>query len=190
LSKDPFEARRVGFEAEYFQKKDAELVDKLKKIFHKKLEKDELRKSTGIHDERVLDTLLELNVSSNLLAAFELYPLVEVAWADGGVDEREQAAALAAAEKHGIAAGSPAHAMLADLLKNRPRADMRKAWNLFAEELRRTLTPRQLDVFREDLLAYARSVATASGGLLNIAFAVGASEREALKSIERALTPE
>ncbi len=190
MTKDAFESRRVAFEEDYFQKKDAQLVAKLKQVFHRKLAKEELREATGIVDEAVLDTLVELNLNSNLLAAFELYPLIELAWADGGVDERERSAVLAAAAEHGIEARSSAYAMLENALGGKPRPDMRKAWHLYAAELRKVLTQPELETFRNDLLEYARRVAVASGGLLNIAFTTGAGEKEVLKTIERALTPD
>ncbi len=40
----------------------------------------------------------------------------------------------------------------------------------FAAELRKTLTPKELDGFRADLLRYAKTVAEASGGILGIVF--------------------
>lgn len=190
MTKDAFESRRVAFEAEYFRKKDAQLVAKLKQVFHRKLAKTELALATGINDEAVLDTLVELNLSSNLLAAFELYPLIELAWADGNVDERERNAVLAAAAQHGIDAQSPAYVMLDNALRGRPRPDMRKAWHLYASELCKVLTQPELETFRNDLLEYARSVAAASGGLLNLAFTTGATEKEVMKTIERALSPD
>lgn len=188
MTKDAFEARRVAFEEEYFRKKDAQLVDKLKGVFHKSRTKDELRAATGIVDEEVLDTLVDLNLNTNLLAAFELYPLIEVAWADGGVDERERHAVLAAADRHGVAEGSPAYVMLDNALSSQPRPDAAKAWYLFANELCNVLSNAELDRFRSDLLEYAHSVAAASGGLLSVAFSVTSSEKEVLRNIERALT--
>ena len=41
----------------------------------------------------MLDTLMALNVDKGTFAAFALYPLVEVAWADGKVDDKERAGA-------------------------------------------------------------------------------------------------
>jgi len=188
VTKDAFEARRVAFEEEYFRKKDAQLIDKLKAVFHKSRTKEELRQATGIADEAVLDTLVGLNVNADLLAAFELYPLIEVAWADGGVDERERLAVLDAADRHGVVKGSAAYAMLDDALRSKPRPDAAKAWYLFAEELRNVLSAAELERFRDDLMEYARTVAASTGGLLSIAFSVTSSEKEVLRKIESALT--
>ena len=98
MAKDPFEERRKSFEEQYFQKKDAQLVDRLKAVFHKKIDKEAIRQTTGITDERLLDDLVEMGLNGELISAFKLYPLVEVAWADGKVDRREIRAVLDAAK--------------------------------------------------------------------------------------------
>ena len=189
-TKDSFEARRKALEEAYFRKKDAQLVDKLKAVFHRTVDRESIRQTTGITDERVLDNLVELSLSGEMMAAFRLYPLIEVAWADGGVDEREVRAVLAAIEEHGIPRGSRPHVMLENALKNRPGEDSRKAWYMYAEELRKILNPEELTTFRNDLLDHARRIAAASGGLLSVAFQVSTNERKVLEAIKRALTPD
>jgi len=188
MDKDAFEERRKAFEEEYFKKKDAQLVDRLKAVFHRKLDKEGIRKATGITSERVLDSLVQLSLSGEMMAAFKLYPLVEVAWADNVVDEREIRAVLEAAHDHGIVRGSAAHTLLETALKDRPNEDARKAWYNYAEELRKTLSPQELTTFRQDLLEYARRVAKASGGIFNMVFQVSHNEHRVLKAIEKALT--
>lgn len=190
MTKDPFHARGKQIEEEYFRKKDAHLVDKLKSVFHKKMDKETIRKETGITEERLLDVLLELNLNGESMAAFKLYPLVEIAWADGHVDEREAHAVLSAAEHHGLGRGSAPYALLENALKNRPRDDSRKAWYMYATELRKVLNEKELKTFRDDLVEDARRVAEASGGLLNLAFTVSGNERKVLDAIKRALTHE
>ena len=190
MTKDLFDARRKQMEEEYFRKRDAQLVDKLKAVFHKKIDKETIRQTTGITDERLLDNLVALNLRGDVMSAFRLYPLVEIAWADGEVDERETRAVLAAAEHHGLAPGSPPYALLENALKNRPRDASRKMWYLYAAELCKALNPQELETFRNDLLEDARRVAEASGGILNMAFTVSGNERKVLDAIKRALTHE
>jgi hypothetical protein len=117
---DAFERRRRSFEAEYFSRKEAHLVNKLKEVFSKKIDKEKVRKATGIKNERLLDNLVTLNVSGELLAAFNLLPLVEVAWADGAVDEREVRALMAALEQQGILPGTPAYSRMEFAIKTGP----------------------------------------------------------------------
>lgn len=186
--KTAFERRERAFEAEFFSRKNAELIDKLKLVFHKKIDKQSIRDATGVTDEQLLDQLVELNLDGELMVAFNLLPLVEVAWADGEADEREIHAALSTAEQHGIGRGSKAYALLETHLRKGTSKDGRKIWFYYAETLRKTLSPSQLEQFRKDLLDDCWRVAEASGGLLNLAFKVAASERKVIHAVEQALT--
>ena len=118
--KTAFERRERAFEAEYFSRKDAELIDKLKLVFHKRIDKQSIRDATGVTDEQLLDQLVELNLDGELMAAFNLLPLIEVAWADGQVSDREVRAVLSAAEQHGMQRGSKGYAMLEWRLREGP----------------------------------------------------------------------
>ena len=185
---DAFERRRRSFEAEYFSRKEAQLVSKLKQVFERKVDKEGVRKATGIKSERLLEALVALNLSGDLMAAFNLLPLVEVAWADGAVDEREVRAMMTALEQQGILAGTPAYARMEFAIKHGPDPEAKKVWYLYAQELKNTLSARELAEFRQDILETARTVANVSGGLLNIAFTVSPNEQRVLDAVEKALT--
>ena len=182
------ERRERWFEAQYFSRKDAELIDKLKLVFHKRIDKQSIRETTGVTDEALLDRLVDLNLDGELMAAFNLLPLIEIAWADGDVDDREMHAVLSAAEQLGIGPGSTAYEMLQTRLREGPSKDARKLWFHYAETLRKTLNAKELERFRKDLLDACRRVAETSGGLLNVAFTVSANEKKVLEAVERALT--
>jgi len=186
--KGVFERRGKAFEAEYFSRKEAELVDKLKDVFRKKVDKQSIIDATGVTDEQLLDRLVELNLSGELMAAFNIMPVVEIAWADGAVDEREVKAVLSAAEQLGILRGSKAYAMLETRLREGPVKEARKIWYYYAEALKKTLSPAELAQFRSDLLDVCWRVAEASGGLLNLVFTASANEKRVIEAVERALT--
>lgn len=186
--KSALERRERAFEAEYFSRKDAELVNKLKAVFHKKVDKQSIRDATGVTDEALLDRLVELNLDGELMAAFNILPIVEVAWADGDVDDREFRAVLQAAEQHGLHPGGKAYAMLETRLREGPSRDARKLWFHYAEALRKTLGRVQLERFRKDLVETCWRIAETSGGVLNLAFKVSANERKVIEAVERALT--
>lgn len=185
---DSFAARRLGLETEYFHKKDADLVGKLKKVFDRKLDREELRKATGIKSDEVLDRLLAVNAKGELLLAFRLYPLVEIAWADRKVDKREAQAVIDAAIKLGVPPKSAALAAIQEWITRGPTEDGRSAWYMFARELQKTLTRDELHKFRDELVAGAKAVAGASGGILGVAFEISNKEQKVLDSIARALT--
>ena len=188
-SSDAFEGRRAGFEADYFHKKDAQLVAKLKSVFNRDQDREELRKSTGITNDEVLDRLAAVNAKGELLLVFRLYPLVEIAWADGKIDPKEARAVVDAAVKFGIPPTSAALKTLEDWLERGPTADGRTAWFAFAGELRKTLNAEELKNFKDDLMNGATAVAKASGGFLGMGFEVSPAEKKVLEKVADALTP-
>jgi hypothetical protein len=153
------------------------------------LDKESIRRATGMTDEALLDRFAELHLNGELMAAFQLYPLVEIAWSDGSLDENEAQAVLRAAVQHGLQRGTRTYAMLGERLRKGPDPSARKIWFLYAAELEKVLSPSELESFRKDLVEFARGVAVSSGGILNLAFNVSGVERRMLAEIEKALTP-
>jgi uncharacterized tellurite resistance protein B-like protein len=188
MTDDAFHRRRKGFEAEFFAKRDQALIEKLRAALEREHPRETLKQLTGIQDDAVVDTLVGLHVDRDTLAAFALYPLVEVAWADGAVDERERAAFLTAAAEHGLDPGSPGHEALREFLKESPREEARKAWFAWAAELRAKLDPAECRKVKEALLKHARAVAEASGGILGLGSRVSAGEQRVLSRIAEAFT--
>jgi uncharacterized tellurite resistance protein B-like protein len=186
MSKDPLDQRRKALEEEFFAKREQTLVAKLRSTLEQEQPRETLKKLTGITNDACIDTLVALHVDRDTLAAFALYPLVEVAWADGRVDEAERQAFLQAAAEHGVAADSPAHAALREFLKETPREDARKAWFAWARELRDRLGAEERRELRDGLLKLARSVAEASGGILGLGRRISAAEQQILDKIEAA----
>ena len=188
MTKDIFKARALYLEEEYHRKKDFALLEKLKTVFHKKIDKESIRRATGVTNEQLLDRLVEMQLDGDMMKAFQLYPLVEIAWADGDLSEAEARSVLAAGEKEGIARGSRAYHRLEERLRNGPDPEARKVWFLYAEELKKILSPPELDKFRKDLLERARGIVVATGHLERLVLNVG-GERKVLAAMERALTP-
>jgi hypothetical protein len=184
---DAFESRRNSLEERYFHNKDAELIRKLNAVFDAKRDREALRAATGITSEEVLDRMMAVNARGEMLTAFNLLPLVEIAWADGPYEPREAEGVITAAMHHGVPADSAALAQLKTWLRH-PDPQAQNAWYAYAAELRKTLTPAQLDAFRDDLLQTARRIAESSGGILSTFFRVSRGERAVLKRITDALT--
>lgn len=184
---DAFEARRNSFEEAYFRKKDAELVEKLRNVFQAQRERDDLKRATGITSDEVLDRLMAVQVRGEMLTAFKLLPLVEIVWADGGCDKREADAVIRAAVRYGVPADSAALERIKEWIERGPDPEARKAWYMYAQELRKVLSPAELKTFRDDLLEMARGIASLSGGILYTFFSVSHNEKTVLKKITEAL---
>ena len=188
VAKDPFEERRKGLEEEFFSKREQQLVAKLRSTLEKERPRETLKQLTGIEDEAVLDTLVALHVDRDTMAAFALYPLVEVAWADGHVDETERQAFLKAAADHGLPVDSPGHDALREFLKTTPREEARKAWFAWTKQLNARLSVDERHKLRDALVKHARIVAEASGGILGLGRRISAAEQKILDKIESVFT--
>jgi hypothetical protein len=140
-----------------------------------------------VTNEELLERMVEIQVNGEMMDAFQLYPLIEIAWADGDLSESEARSVLAAGEEHGIKPGTKAYEMLQQRLRRGPDPEVRKIWFLYANELRKSLSPAELDTFRTDLLDRARAVVAATGHLERLLIDVG-GERRILAAIEKALS--
>lgn len=187
-SRDAFQDRAVSLEEGYFRSRDAQMVDKLRNVFETKMAKDDLAKASGITNDEFLSRMLQLNIKGEMLTAFKLFPLVEVAWADGSFDSAEAEAVINAAVKQGIPRGSEVLGHLKEWLHKGPTQEGRALWKMYASELRKKLSPTELATFRDDMVKHAHSVAQSSGGILNIFLAESSEEKKVIQQLKQDLT--
>jgi hypothetical protein len=172
-------------EDEFFRKEDQRFIQQLRELQEKAVSREALGKVSGIKNETILEKLFQLGIRAEVVAALALVPLVEVAWADGAIDERERREILARGEKSGIAPGSPAHALLQSWLERKPEPKLLSAWIHMVEGLCQQMTPEQVRALRAELIERARAVASASGGLLGVG-KVSAAETDMIQQLESA----
>ena len=181
--------RRKALEEEFFRKQDQKLREQLRAKEQQKKLKQALTDASGITREEGLARLIELGISAETVAALTLVPLVEVAWADGKVDDRERKAILRAAEEAEIgkiANGTVAYALLENWLATRPPKSLRLAWEDYVKELCKTLTPEDR-IRLERVLDRARDVAVAAGGFLGVGKKISAEEEAVLAELATAI---
>ncbi len=178
--------RRQALEEEFFRKENERLAAELRQKKMTTEAKAELGAASGIHDEAVLDKLVELGINAETLTAMTIVPLVEVAWADGEVDEKERAAIQKAADAQGLTPDSPSGTMLADWLDHRPPPRLLAAWREYVGVLCEEMEPDQRKALKRDVLSRARDVAEAAGGFLGIGNKVSREEEQVYKVLETA----
>jgi hypothetical protein len=182
--------RRAGYQKAlvdaFFFEQDQHLL----KAFHERMEKmdrrAQLAQVSGIHDEEVLDRLVELEITPEELAAMEVVPLVFVAWVDRQVQAAEREVIIAAAQAAGIQPQDGRYPLLEHWLKKRPGKEMIEAWKHYIKGLCQRLESGEIERLKGDVMARARSVAQAAGGLLGLGNKVSAAERAALDELEQA----
>ena len=180
---DIFAERGRSLEEEYFRKKDRELVEKMREAATAAQVRADLGARIGINDPQLLEELQALGFTPDTVALLPIIPVVQVAWAEGGVTPAERSLIVKLARTRGIAEGSAADLQLADWLTRRPAQDVFvRATRLISAML---VAPGQ-QLRADDLVKHCEAIASASGGMFGIN-KVSAEERQLLSSIADAL---
>ena len=180
--------RRQALEEQFFQQQNAKHLEQIREQQRTKQAKQVLRETSGISDEELLDALVATGISADTLLAVALVPLVEVAWADGQVQEKERKAIIKAAEDKGVTSGTSAHALLADWLTHKPPMELMTAWKAYISELLRQLSKAQQTVLAHQVVNRATAVARAAGGVLGFN-SISKEEKRVLADIQAAMDP-
>jgi len=117
---NPLAERGRALEDDYFRKKDRELIDKMRQASAAEVARQELSAKSGVQDPQMLQELQALGFTSETVALLPLVPLVQMAWAEGGVSDGERKLILQLARTRGIEEGSAADRQLAAWLSSRP----------------------------------------------------------------------
>ena len=143
-----------------------------------------LAAASGISDEETLNHLVELKIGPDTLTALTLFPLVEVAWADDRMEEKERRAILNAAKERGVA--EAAANLLENWLNEKPSDSVRSAWYEYIDALTNTMSEERKKALKEDILGQAKAVAEAAGGFLGFGDKISHGEQVALDELEKA----
>lgn len=173
-------------EDSFFLKEDKLLIERLQALRKLEESRNALARASGIHDQKVLDRLVELGVRPESVAPLALVPILEVAWADGKLDDEERRAVLRAAEARGIQPGDLEHQLMESWLARAPRPELLEAWQHYLAGLLPQLAPEQREELRRELLDGARAVAEASGGFLGLGRKISPAEAAVLERLDRA----
>ncbi len=147
--------------------------------------KTALSAASGISDDTVLDRLISLNITSDTLTALALVPLVEVAWADGDMDEREGKAILSAAADSGLS--TEGAALLDGWLVIQPGSSILAAWKTYVSALTDDMDAVTRDKLKQEVLGRARAVAESAGGILGIG-KISKEEEDKLEELAEAFS--
>ena len=185
MSDETLGDRRKALEEAFFAKQNAKLLEKMRAETEAASARDTLAKISGIESDAVLDKLQQLGIEADAWAAMSLVPLVEVAWADGTVDDSERQAVLSAAEASGITSESPSHALLASWLDERQDGSLLEVWEAFITGLSAALSPADREALKTQVMGRARDVADATGGFLGLGNKTSATEQAVLTRLAK-----
>lgn len=177
--------RGRALENAFFQDLNQQLVDKMKAEEARSQTMAELSSATGITDDATLARLADAGLSVSTLAALVCVPLIQVAYADGSLESKERDAVMRAAEAAGIAAESPAAALLDSWLAKGPSETLFNGWTAYLQGIKHHMTDAAWIAMRDRVMGNCHKVAQASGGFMGMGSESG-SEKSVIAKVEQA----
>lgn len=183
---DALAGKKRQLEEEYFRKQDRELIEKMRRAAAAVQARHDLEERTGIHDPEMLNQLEALGFRPETLSLLPLVPLVEVAWAEGGVSKAEYREILGLARRRGIHEHSAADVQLKDWLDRKPEPQVFAGATRLIRAMLTAHSSELGDLTADDLVNYCEKIAHASGGVLGGFMGIGTvspEEKAALTQI-------
>ncbi|HET9626992.1 MAG TPA: hypothetical protein VFP84_36785 [Kofleriaceae bacterium] len=185
MSELTLQDREKALENQFFDRENQQKIAAMKQRLDASATKDELRKASGMSDEAVLEQLVALGLRGNTIAALSLVPLIQVAWADGEIQDNERVAILQGAHGKGLEEGTAGYDLLQTWLDKAPGDQLFHAWEAYIKALASQLNDEQNRLLKNQIVGFAKMVAKAAGGILGFA-KTSASEEAVLVKIEAA----
>jgi hypothetical protein len=190
MDKDIFKERERSLEEGYFRQHEAKLIEKLRE----RAKVDEIVEALAVKlqtdDPALLRRIMALGVTLDTGAAFLLAPLVQVAWAEGAVTDREREKVLRIATERGVDSSSPAYTQLQEWLRTRPADAVFDAAIETIKTGLSVLTPAERADRVKRIVNTCREVASTSGGLgrlLGLGTGVSSEEESILDAMAATL---
>ncbi len=169
----------------FFYANDQNLIEARRALEQLQETKENLAKVSGIRNEAVLEKLIALDIRPETLATLFAIPLVEVAWADGDMHEKERDELFKFAERAGVRNKNLSPEIMAVWLKQKPDPALMEAWEHYIQALSAQLSEAERQTLKQDVMADARAVAQAAGGFLGFG-TLSEEERKVLRRLEAA----
>jgi hypothetical protein len=180
MADEPLSNRKRAQEEDYFQRKDRELIEKARMQAQAQQQLRQLAERVGVTDPEVSRELAELGFTPETVRLVPLVPVLEMAWAEGGVTPEERKMVVEVARGRGVEEGSEADRQLSEWLDRRPDESVfRRTGRLIGALL---ASGGRFDITADDIIKYSEAIADASGGLFGIR-RVSSEERATLGRI-------
>ena len=182
-TKDGFTDLGQSKENEYFWKKELELIDEGRRQAKLEAERRHLGEAVGVTDPELLEDLRELGFTPETVMLLHLVPLVQMAWIDGHVSNRETQLILEASRQSGISEGSLAFVWLSGWLYRRPPEQLFQKTLRVIEGRLKALPREEQKLTKRELMLRCTAVASASGSVWGIGSKICPAEQRLLKQI-------
>jgi len=177
--------RSRSLEGEYARRLDREGLDRARRLSALVNERRQLEELTRLPQGDV-EALQAHGFTPETIALLPLIPLVQMAWAEGGVSDPERTIVVQFARARSIPDGSSADHQLAAWLSNPPRTEVFAGASRMVSTMLDTRASIANGLTADELVELCERIAAASGGFLGFG-RIGVSERELLTTIKRDL---
>jgi len=177
-----FAERGRALEEEYFRQKDRDLVEKMRQAAAAEEARREMGRKTGLVDAELLHELQELGFTPGTVSLLPLVPLLQVAWAEGGITSTERELLVQLARSRGIEEGSAADRQLVSWMTSRPAPTVFARAGRLINAMLATVTAGAGSLSADDLVKQCEAIAGASGGMFGMG-RISAEERDLLSTI-------
>lgn len=166
---DSLAERGRALEEEYFRRKDRELIEKMRLATAAEQARVEMKRTTGVDDPALLGELQALGFTPETVALLPVVPVLEMAWAEGGITSAERGLVVKFARSRGIDEASVADAQLTQWMTSRPDETVfQGARRLIGAMLSSGASEAVDRLTADDLVAYCERIAAASGGIFGL----------------------
>jgi hypothetical protein len=185
---DIMKERERAFEADYFRKQDAKLLEKMRERAALQEVAQALAEKLRVDDAELLRRVADLGLDRETGGAILLAPLVQVAWAEGSVSKAERDLVLEFAASRGVGEGTPARKQLEAWLAERPTDALFETAMEVLKVATALLSPAEREERIKNIVEGCRRVAEASGGGLARLIGVGSGVVDEESAVLDAIT--
>jgi hypothetical protein len=179
---DALTKRGRALEDDYFRKKDLELIEKIRQAAAAEQVRNDLGRKIGLDDREQLQELQDLGFTPDTVVLLPMVPIIQMAWAEGGITKAERELIVRLARSRGIEEGSAADRLLTEWMANLPGEAVFAGARRLIRAVLDSSHAQTADFNANDLVTYCEDIASASGGILGIG-RVSAEERALLSTI-------
>lgn len=185
--RDALGERGRSLEDEYFWKKDRELIERLQREAADARVREGLERASGLRAPEAIQELHDLGFTPETATLLPIVPVLQVAWAEGGIRAAERDLLVAFARSRGVEAGSAADRQLTAWMTTRPPEAVFTGAGRLIRAMLESGTAQSGNLTAEGLVAYCERIAASSGGVFGLG-RISAEERTLLSRVAADLT--
>lgn len=188
LKTNPLADIGSAHEDEFFRKENKALLEKMQQKKSASETSEAITHQTGAVAEDLATMLSTKGIQADMLPVLHLVPLLQVAWADGEIQDEERLLLEKAAAERGVTDGHPAYAKFQEWLTKPPSEQVYEGALTFIRLVLASQGSEEAQQTKENLENLTKTVAEVTGGLFGLFANTSSDEASVLASISKKLS--